>query len=292
MGLLIFSCGRKEQENEEILLRYGDKTLTYHEIVDMIPDGLTGPDSISMFHALVEGWIKSNVLSDFAEERLYDTNAIDARAQEYRNNLIVLEYLSRMRDSKTPKIEESRVKDYYDRHRKDLKLEVPLIRGVFMKINSDSKGVEEIKKLLISDNAEDIDKLEKDWIDKALEYNYFRDKWIDWETVKTMIPHRFGDPDSFLKENNYVETTYGDCTYFLYIAEWLPSGEEQPYEFARNWIINVMTQGDLNDYEDNLVKSLVDKSIKDKKLQIIGYDPIKHQLLETKVKEKDENPNN
>ena len=98
-----------------------------------------------------------------------------------------------------------------------------------------------------------IDILEREWVDRSLQYSYFRDKWIDWETVKGLIPYRFGDPDKFLEENSYFETEYGDCSYYLTVTDWIPSGEEQPIEFARTWISDLLTQGELTEYERNLV---------------------------------------
>ena len=265
------------------MLKFGDKELSYEEVISQIPDGILAADSANLFNSIVDGWIRDVVLLDLAENRLYDLSAIERKVNDYRNNLIVSEYLSRMRESHKPKVDENKIWDYYEKHHNELKLEVPLVKGVFLKINSDSKGKEKIKNLLISSNPQDIDKLEQEWLDRALLYNYFHDKWIDWETVTGMIPHRFGDPDLFLNENNYFETEYDGCSYYLYINDYLPSGSEQPYEFASKWISELLTQGELSDFEKSLVESIVEKSIKDKKLEIIGYDPINHEFTENSI---------
>lgn len=261
------------------MLRHGENVLTIEEVIDNIPEGLSSADSAAMFKAIVASWIKDVVLSDFARQRLIDINAIDKKVNEYRNTLIVQEYLTRMRDSQSPRIDPAKIKDYYDSHRKELKLEVPLVKGVFLKINSGAAVKGDIKSLLTSEDPDKIDRLEQEWLDKALQYDYFRDKWIDWEVVAEMIPHRFGDPEKFLSENNYFETDDGECVYYLHISDWLPAGEEQPFEFAQSWIAELLTQGALADYEDNLVNSLVAKSLKDKKLEAIGYDPVQQKLL-------------
>lgn len=274
LSAFLMGCEKKPVEKENILLRYGDRELTYNDVLAKIPDGILSGDSAALFNSIVESWIKDVVLSEMAEERLYDLNMIEQKVKDYRNNLIVSEYLSRMRESHTPKIDDQRIKEYYDKHRKELKLEVPLIKGVFLKINSDAKGKEKIKNLMLSENPQEIDKLEQEWLDRALEYNYFRDKWIDWETISSLIPYRFGNPDAFLKDNKFFETEYEDCSYYLQIIDYLPSGSEQPYEFATTWISGVLTQGDLADFEKALVKSIVSKSIKDKKLEVFGYDPL------------------
>lgn len=278
--ILLASCGKNKQEAENVLLRYGNHSLTYEEVVEKIPGGLTPTDSAALFKSIVEGWISDVVLSEFAEQRLYDLQAIERKVEEYRNNLIVQEYLSRMGESQSPKIEEAKVKEYYDVHRNDLKLEVPLVKGVFLKINSDASKRDQIKGLLSSDDPDKIDKLESDWLDKAIQYDYFRDKWVDWQIVSGMIPYRFGDADQFLETHNYFETEDEDCAYYLYIYDWLKTGEEQPYEFAKGWIANTLTQGSIVEYEKTLVKSIVEKSLKENKLEAVGYDPVKQELIQ------------
>lgn len=276
--LLLTSCGKKEVDNTGVLLRYGDKILTYSDVESQIPNGLLPVDSVSLFTSIVEGWIRDEVLADFAEKRLYDLQAINRKVTEYRNALIVEEYLSRMRESQAPKIDDAALKEYYDQYKGELKLETPLIKGIFLKINKDAKGREQIKSLLTPDDAQKIDMLEDEWLDKALEYNYFRDKWVDWETIQSMIPYRFGDAAKFVESTDFFETDYDDCAYYLFIAERMMPGEIQPFEYAKTWIADVLTRGRLADYERNLVNSLISKSLDDKTLQAVGYDPIKHEI--------------
>ena len=280
---LLSSCGKKSEESENILLRFGDQEISYQQVVSQIPDGISSEDSAALFKAIVEGWVSDMVLVDFAEKHLIDLSGIENRVREYRNSLIVQDYLIRMRESHTPTIDEQKIKEYYDLHRKELKLETPLVKGIFMKINSDSRGKDGIKKLLASSDPAMIDKFEQEWLDRALEYNYFRDKWIDWQTITNKVPYRFGDPEKFLSENNYFETEYGDCSYYLQITDYLPPGEEQPYEFASSWIMSLLTQGDLAQYQQSLIESIVSTAIKEKKLEVIGYDPLMHEKIENHV---------
>ena len=118
-----------------MLLKYGDKELTYKEVIDLIPEGIPSADSAALFKSIVDGWIKDVVLVKLAEQRLYDINSIERKVKDYRNTLIVTEYLSRMRESHTPKVDEKSVREYYDKHRNELKLEVPLVKGVFLKVS-------------------------------------------------------------------------------------------------------------------------------------------------------------
>lgn len=279
-----FSCNKKESPEHDVLLRSGENVLTLDEVVMMIPAGLPAEDSVAFFNSIVEGWIRDMVLADFAEERLINTYDIDRRVKDYRNSLIVSQYLDKMKESQNPGVDEKELKDYYDAHRSEMKLEVPLIKGIFLKVNSETPRKEELKGLMTSDQGDKIDRMEREWFDKALEYNYFRDKWVDWTTVTGLIPYRFGEAEKFLAENNFFETESNGCTYYLYIADTMMPGEEQPYEYAREWISQFLMRENLADYERSLVTSLVKKSVKDGKLEAIGYDPVGHTIIDNKSK--------
>ena len=279
LAILSVSCAKKEQaEGEDVLVRIGEKVITVNEVIDRIPVGLNPKDSAALFKSIVDSWIRDHLLVDFAESRLYDISSIERKVKEYRGKLIVMEYLARMRETHLPIIEEDKVKEYYQQNKKDLITERPLLKGIFLMINTSSGGKNEIKKLLSSDSEDNIDILEKNWLDNAIRYEYFKDKWIDWETISDLIPYRFDNPDLFLQENKYFEIDHNGCSYFLYISEYLPSGSEQPYEFAASWINDIISHEELAEYERGLVESLIKKSIDEKKLEIVAYDPLKHEV--------------
>lgn len=264
-----------------MLLKIGDNTLSLREVEAQIPQGVLPADSVNLFNAIVDGWIHNELLSSFAEEHLGDTGEIDRMVENYRRKLIVQEYLKRMRESQKMNVDEKEVREYYENHKKSLVSEMPLVKGVFIKISSSAEGKEEIEHLLSMDSPESVDILEENWLDEALDYDYFKDRWVDWESVSSLIPYRFGDADKFLSANKIFHTDYGDCSYYLQISEYLPSGEIQPYEYASEWIESLLGRVDLNLYETTLVSSLIEEAIKENKLQMIGYDPIKHEMIES-----------
>lgn len=273
------SCSHSKSK-EGVLLRIGENELTENDVLRSIPTGLHPSDSLALFQNIVEGWIKDELLTEFAEERLLDIERIDRKVKDYRSNLIVEEYLRRMAETHKSVVNEKKIKEYYDTHKKDLKTEIPLVRGVFIKINKESKGRNEIKKLLSEDDDRNIDLFERTLIDEAIEYEYFKDKWVDWERITGLIPFRFGDPEQFLSSHKFFETDYGDCTYFLQVTDYLPSGAEQPYDYASHWISALLNQKDINAYASNLVESLIKKSIQEHKLEIVGYDPISRTMVQ------------
>ncbi|MCH5237384.1 MAG: hypothetical protein J1E95_06235 [Muribaculaceae bacterium] len=272
------SCTKQEKENKDVLFKINGESLCLNENIEKIPIGLNPSDSVALFKAVIDDWVKNKILVDFAEARLFDVANIEKMVKDYQNKLIILEYLQRMRESFKPVIEEEEINKYYEYHKNELILEQPLIKGVFMVVNSNSKGKNEIKKLLSSESENNIDILEKNWFDQSVRYEYFKDKWVDWESIADLIPFRFNDPDQFLNETQYFEIEKDGLSYFLQICDLLPSGSVQPYEYAASWISDIISYGELAEYEKNLVESLIKKSVEEKKLEIIGYDPISHEM--------------
>ena len=279
LSLFSVACKNNDKNPDEILLRIGNKELSQAEIIGKIPVGLYPEDSVALFQNLVEGWIRDELLVQFAEERLSDIDKINRMVNDYRNKLIVDEYLNKMTESRQKKIDEGSIKKYYENHKDELKTEMPLIKGVFVKTHSSSDDNKEIGRLLKNATDENIEQLQDLWMIDVVAYDYFKDRWIDWESVKGLIPFRFGDADKFLSENTYFETEYGDYTYFLTISDYLPTGSQQPYEFASHWISNILTHADLNNYETNLIETLIKKSIQDNNLEIVGYDPLEKKMI-------------
>lgn len=286
------ACSREEKADpdEGVLMRIDDATLMLDDVVGRIPVGMEPADSAALFASIVSDWIETEVISSLAETKLPDLEEIENKVRVYRNRLIVDEYLRRMSESREAKVREDSIKAFYDAHKEEMLTESPLVKGVYLKVPSSSTALEEIRRLMASGSESDIDNLEKNWIGDAIQYDYFGSTWIDWQVVAEQIPYRFYDPDAFLRDTRYFETSYNDFTYIFHISDYLPSGSVQPYEFASRGIAGMLERVRISDYQKALVESLVKKALKEKRLEVVGYDPIGKRLIDArKEKEKKDN---
>ena len=274
--LLFVGCSggdSSKTEDSDVLLRAGEDVLTLKDVVNKIPVGTEPADSAAMFHLIVENWVKTKVLSAMAERKLYDLSEIDKKVADYRNKLIVAEYLHEMRKGKEFEASADSIRYFYNRYKGDMLIESPLVRGIYLKVASERPNIEEIKKLVFCGSDECIDQLEKTVAGDAIQYDYFKNDWVDWQTIADQIPYRFYDPDAFLKSTSNFETTYNGSVYLLHISSYLPSGSEPPYEFASIMIGEMMERANIKKFEESLVKALVGKAIGDGELVAVGYNP-------------------
>jgi hypothetical protein len=272
--LLASSCSKDEKSpnsssDNTVLVKVGRESLTVAELSKELPAGLTDEDSTKFARAYIRNWIDNRLVSEIAATDI-DMTEIDKMVNEYRNQLIMWEYRRQMFESHSESnMPEDSILAFYNQNREDFKLSRPLIRGVYVKLEEDSKDVKAIKKLYKSTKTEDLDQLEKLANNSAIHYDYFRDKWIDWEQVESRIPYDFGpNPDAFIKSHRNLEISLGGFTYLLSISDYLSTGSIMPLETARPLIESRLINRKRKDYDANLRKRLYDNAIKTGKIKL------------------------
>lgn len=281
MALLAFpfcSCrpgGSAAKSDGEVLVQVGDSTLLLSDVLLKIPVGLSPEDSAALFNSIVGDWVRDLVLSDYAEKNIPDLARIDRMTEAYRNNLIVNEYLRNMSDRVGGDVSESRIRDYYAAHKSEMVLEQPLVKGALIKVADTDESLADIRKWMGRFADEDVDRIEKSGLRRATQYNYFNDQWHEWSVVADQIPYRFFDADAFVRSTQNFETSDNGTVYLLHISDFMPSGEEMPYEFARLRISEILHSADVAAYRKRLMDDIYREQIGAGVLKPGLYDPVK-----------------
>lgn len=278
---MLSACGGKKTDSQvdsDVLVTVGDSSLRLNDVIVKIPVGLNPADSAAMFHQIVDNWIRDLVLIEFAEKNVPDIDRIDRMTMEYRNNLIVNEYIQSMSETSTPKVSEKRIREYYNQHHADLILDQPLVKGAYLKVPLSDTNLPNLRKWMASFSEESIDNIEKSGLHHALQYNYFKDQWYEWSAIADQIPFRFDDADIFVKNNKNFETSDAASTYLLHIHDFIPSGSKMPYEFAKLKISQILHNSDVVNFRKQLVSDIYRDCMKNGSLKPGLYDPIKCEM--------------
>lgn len=268
LPLIAISCRQTvtDPKDKDMLLQIGDSILTVSKVESLIPIGVSEKDSAALFDEIVNDWITTNLLASVAKENLPFSEKIDRMVEEYRKQLIILEYRRLMADSNELQIPEDTLKAYYDLHKSDFVLAQPIIKGIYVKIPHNSSGLNDVRKWMKSATPQDIEQLEKYGINEVMQYDYFEDVWVDWSLIKDQIPYSFGDDNDFVVKHKNFETSRDGSVYMLHISDYLKSGSEMPYEYASNHIKEILIDRERRRYDDELIRSLYRKAVKDKKI--------------------------
>ncbi|MBD5283677.1 MAG: hypothetical protein HDS31_03610 [Bacteroides sp.] len=274
-GIGLLGCGKKETEtpgNDDVLVTVNDSSLRMRDVLLEIPVGTAPEDSVRLFHAIVNSWVDDRLLESVAEENIDDLDRIEALVSDYRRKLIVEAYKRKVRQTAPVKLSEDSMKRYYNTHIADLKLESPLVKGLYIKLPQESPRSEDVRKWVFSASPDAIDALEKYGLEEAVQYDYFMDRWIEFGSLAEQIPYRFYDADAFLKSTKDFETSYNGFVYLVHITAYIPTGETMPYDYARRVVSDRLGDEQLNAYQRRLMTELRKNALGDGRLRTPGYD--------------------
>lgn len=267
---VVMSCADKtDTDSRNILASVDSSVLTRADLAREMPSGLSKDDSTRYASAYIRDWVDKHLLADIASGEI-DMSRIDRLVEDYRNRLIALEYRRLMFETHVQTdFPEDTLRNYYVRHNREFVLERPMLQGIYLKVPDDAPNLALIKRLYRSSRQEDIDRLEKEVLSSAVHYDYFRDKWVDWEQIESRIPYDFsGKPEDFLRGRTYFETEAGGFVYLLEIRDMLPTGATMPFDNARILIAERLTNIRRAEYDGILINDLYRNALEKGRLKI------------------------
>lgn len=262
-----FACRKPRLPAEEgALVRLNDRVLYKSELLPLIPKGASAADSTLLAESYIKNWITGGLVLDVAQRNLgADENArIDKLVDDYRNSLIRYRYQEKLvREKLSADIRENDMQRYYEENKGRFVLEQNLIKGLFLKIPAGAPNIKEVKKWYKSDAEDAVEKIEKYSVQYAAIYEYFYDRWVDFDEVMDNIPEHIANPAAFLKNNKSLEVQDSLYYYFLNIEEYLPRGSIAPFDYAgpeiKDMLINQRKLEFLKNFENELYNDALKK---------------------------------
>lgn len=259
---LLCSCrGTQPADDADVLVRVKDRALGRSEIKRQIPRGLSSADSLLFAEGLEKKWVKDALVYDVALRNLEgeDKKEVDKLVEEYRHSLIRYRYQEQLiKERLSSEFQESDKLSYYEENQKKFVLDKALVKGLFLKIPVDAPGLSDVKGWYRSTSEASLEKIEKYSVQNASIYDYFYDKWVDFDEVMDNIPVHVSNSTAYLKANKFVEVADSSYCYLLNIKEYLPEGSVAPYDYASSQItemlINQRKVDFLKTFEEELYK--------------------------------------
>jgi hypothetical protein len=261
------SCAGSDSSDEnDVVVRIGEETLSRSMVLSLMPKGLSSADSLLYAESIQTKWIKDELVYDMALRNLDpdEKSAIDALVNDYRRSLVRNSYQEKLVKEKleTNVTDEEKV-SYYEENKDEFVLDNPIIKGVFLKIPSDAPGLDNVRKWYKSVDESAIEKIEKYSVQNAIFYEYFPDKWFDFNDVFDNMPIHVSNPNEYLRAHNQVELSDSSFCYFLNVTDYIMSGNMAPLEYVEpkivEKIVNKKKVDYLVDFENDLYKNAINK---------------------------------
>lgn len=259
-----FSCGRKKDGEMIPVAKVGDKYLYLSDIQQIFPKNVSKDDSVELAKAYITTWIKNQLLVNKAELNLTsEQQDIQSQLDAYRSSLLIHKYEEQMINEKLDTIaSDDEIEKYYNQNVSNFVLEDNLVKALFIKISKSAPKLDDVKKWYKSELSEDIRKLDSYCYNYAQKYDYFHDKFVSFDLIKSELPRAIENEDEFVKNNKYIEQEDSSFCYLVYLKEHISKGSVSPFDFVKlkikDIILNKRKMKFLNDLESKIYNDAQD----------------------------------
>lgn len=242
----------------ELLARVGKAELFREDLGNLFTNDMSSEDSVKLLKAYVEGWVKTRLKLQKAEELFREDQAdLEKQLEEYRNSLLLYKYEQQfVGRSVDTVVTQAQINDYYMENKDRYRLAGPLVKARVVRIPADFRQEKKLRELFRSSREEDYldfaDLVEKN----GFKYDDFSTQWTDLSTVLQTIPYSFKERSDGgqLKEKRFYEVSDRDYRYMMKILDYKDTGEYAPVETVRDVIAKVI----LNQRRYDLIRSVED----------------------------------
>ena len=248
-GLLI-GCDKIKQTAEHIfthasvepsaVMQVEGQTLYLDHLKSVIPDGLTGQDSVEFVQNYMRQWATTQLMYSKAIQNVNTTTEIDEMAETYRRELIVNAYQQQLVVQKIAPIPEDSLRNFYEREKKHFPMEGTIIKGIFIKIPTRAPHQSKLSQWLRSMDDEDLEKISTYCDQHAVAQEMFLENWTPYNKIISLLPDYVSPDDARLQQSTLVEQSE-DFSYYLRITEMVKDGQPRPYELARGDVEYTLT---------------------------------------------------
>lgn len=265
VSLLTVACNNNlDISKNSALVKVGNKILYRNVLDENLPSGLSSEDSIIAAEYYIRSWVNENLLYNVASKNITDKDNVDHLVEEYRKSLLIYQYEEQLVNEKlTKEIDEQSLYDYFNQNKDKLKLDRSLVKGLFLKVPVSAPQLSEIRIWYRTTTSASRENLEKSSLNNAAVFNYFVDKWVDFDDLMNNFPKELLTQDDLTVHKKMIEKQDSDFVYLLNITDYLLPGDNAPYEYAKTTIQEILINQRRIDFlkktEDDLYQRALNK---------------------------------
>lgn len=260
---VVVSCGYfNKVEEEQVIARVKDKYLYMNEIEDLVPDGISKPDSILIVNSYINRWARQHLLMDGAQRNLTESQQSDFEALviQYKNDLFTKAYLDGLVLKNIDTIVTFKeAEEFYLANRESFKLNENIIKLRYINISLSALNLKEVTERLRTYDSTDrvfLDSIKLQFNSYALNDSI----WVDENEVLKKIPIiDVNTKDEVLKNSNFVQLKDSINLYLIKVVD-----KKRLYDYAPlSYVLPTIQQLVLNKRKLELTKELENDIIKD-----------------------------
>ena len=246
---------------DDVVAVVGSDKLFREDIEALIPKGLSSEDSLRLAYQYINSWASDRVYLKLAEEQLSKSEKdVTKELEEYRRSLLKYRYEQLyINERLDTAVSLTVIEEYYETHKDKFVLERPIVKARFVNISADSPSLKPIRKLMSSDEANDLIEADSIAFSSAVKFTTWADNWID---VAVLSREYSMDHAALLSKMNKrwiedVDTT--GHVRLTYVSDIMQKGQTAPVEYCQDNIKNII----ISSRRQNLLLNLERDLLKD-----------------------------
>jgi hypothetical protein len=255
----------KKNEKRIPVAKVSDVILYYDQIPDLIRQGASESDSISVIQNYINKWAKKELVYQRAKDNLSADlkTSIERQLDETRANLVIYQYQRQMMLEKMDTIiAEEEIESYYNANRNSFILSSNIVKALFIKIPAEAPNIYRIKLLTRSNHQTDMQELESYCFQFAEKFDDFGENWITMDRLSVELQDEIENQESFLRRNTYFETTDSNSVYLLSIRDYRLRSSIAPYEYVKEDIKRIILNNRRFDFIQSLENGIYNEALK------------------------------
>ena len=278
-GLMLASCDllqvKKEpvapEEQEQPVARVNNTYLYASDLEGISESTVNSADSADRAESYINQWVRKQLLIDEATSRIeFDEAEIQRKILDYRYSLIAYSYQEYyIRENLNKEVSEEEIVNYYEENADNFELKQNIIRGKYIKVPNDAPRTTQLRDLMYSKRADDIETLKSYCFSYAINYSLEDSIWINFdEIIKNTPLAEIPNKVQFLRTRKFVESSDDNAMYFLKIDEYKKTDDIAPLEFVRDQIASIIVNKRKVELADNLEKEVYEKAVETNAFEI------------------------
>ncbi|MDR0799647.1 MAG: peptidyl-prolyl cis-trans isomerase [Dysgonamonadaceae bacterium] len=268
VALLVASCSKHSGGTGlDAIVKVNDQVLTKEKLDEKIPPGLTAEDSTMAAEYYIRSWINDNLKYAIASKNRVNAPMIENLVADYRKSLTIYQYEEQLVNEKLSKsIDDNLLRNYYEENRDKFKTDVPLFKGLFLKVPVNAPQIDKVRLWYKAPNDKNITNIENYCVKNGANYGSFLDQWVKLDNMMENLPGSYRLDYDDLKQAKDIEKQDDNYYYFLHVTAYLPPGENAPFEYAKPVIKEILINQRKIDFLKQVEEDLYNKALNNRQI--------------------------
>lgn len=251
------------RRGDERVAKVNNQYLYRSDIAELVAPGTSSADSTVIVKRYIDNWIRQQVYLKEAQNNLSkELLNFDRKIEDYRNSLVIFTYENELiAQNLDTIITDEIMEEYYERHQDEFRLRDNVVQLNFVKLPVDAPEINRVRRLIRSQETEDLEELEEYCLNHAAGYFLDQESWFIFTDILREVPLNPSNHENYLRNNSFVELNDQFYRYFLYIRDYKLEGSPSPLTFQadniRAIILNHRKQELVNGFRQRVYRDAV-----------------------------------